>query len=125
MKPRNYAKWTADEDTTLLQLVADGNSRRVQWKQIAACLEKRTPRQCFDRHIYLLREREQRERHCWTEEETEKFVRETQKKPVAWKHVHETFFPHLTLEQVKNKANVMRKQGRRNEMPAEVDELLL
>ena len=71
----------------MIAVLSNIKTHRVDWKSISATLSPRTPRQCFDRNLYLQREKEVVQRHVWTDQETATFIKVTSGSTVQWKEV--------------------------------------
>ena len=58
-RPRKYEKWTREESAVLNRcLEAIGEEERIDWQYIASEIGSRDTRQCFDRCVYLKKQKE-------------------------------------------------------------------
>ena len=46
-------KWTEEEVRTLAALVSQNEKSYVSWKAVSQAIGTKSPRQCFDRYLYI------------------------------------------------------------------------
>ena len=64
---------------------------------VASVVGSKNSRQCFDRHLYLSKEKEASYRHMWTATEAVVFDKAFDDMPFQWDDIQQIYFPELTV----------------------------
>ena len=105
--------WTSEEILNIRQYVNQCGSKFNQ-NECSKAVGSRTPRQCYDYfHLQMTAERVKETNHKWTEEDNELLL-QFDSKSMSWKQFQQAQFSNLTLSQLKNQFQQLRKKKQIN-----------